>query len=119
MRQKAELRPMRPTRLSCGALFARLGLLLVLLCAQHGALLHAYSHFGLVPDPYAVGDRNAPPAEACDLGIVHCALDASPPSLTLDFPSGAAAPLALRYLACAFTPRALPAFHSRAPPVLS
>ena len=42
MRQKAELRPMRPTRLSCGALFARLGLLLVLLCAQHGALLYPF-----------------------------------------------------------------------------
>ncbi len=101
------------------ALLVRLGMLLTLLCVQHGALQHAYSHFGLVPDPYAVSDRGAPPAQACDFGIAHAALDANPPSSILFCTLGGVAPLATLFFVSAFTPRALPAFDSRAPPASS
>jgi hypothetical protein len=91
----------------------------VLLLSQHGALLHAYSHFGIVPDPYAIGDTQAPPAQGCDLGVVHAALDGDPPNtaavLAPQLPPSVAAEVAVT----AFTPLLLRSFETRAPPTRS
>jgi len=108
---------MMPTRLlRSQALLVRLGLLFVLVLVQHGALQHAYSHFGLVPDPYATGDGHAPPAQGCDLGVVHAALDGNLPSSTAHCAVTFAVPAPSPHSVTAFTPLSLRAFHSRAPP---
>jgi hypothetical protein len=95
---------------------ARLLLALVLLWAQHGALAHAYSHFGLVPDPYAVGDGSTPPAQGCDLGVVHAALDGDPPSCAVLQTAPFAAPIPSALFVTAVTPLSVRCFNSRAPP---
>jgi hypothetical protein len=104
------------TRAHSTALLVRLGLLLVLLFAQHGALLHAYSHFGLVPDPYAAGEGRLPPAQGCDLGVVHAALDGDLPSAAALCAATFAVPASATLSLTAFTPLSLRPFHSRAPP---
>lgn len=95
---------------------ARSLLALALLFAQHGALWHAYSHFGLTPDPYATGDGHAPPTHGCELGVVHAALEGSPPSSAMPCAVTLAAPTPATLSAAAFTPLPLRSFHSRAPP---
>ena len=102
--------------LSLHGLLAHVGLALVLLLAQHGALRHVYSHFGVVPDPYATGDTHAPPAQGCDLGIVHATLDCDPPSAFALLPVRFGFPAPLSVFVTAFTPLSLHWFHSRAPP---
>ena len=104
----------RPIRVQ--VLLFRLALLLVLLCMQHGALLHAYSHFGLVPDPYATGDGHAPPAQGCDLGVVHAALDGDLPSSLLLHIATLAVPAPSPLSVTAVTPLSPRFFHSPAPP---
>jgi hypothetical protein len=110
---------MRTHLIPSQALLIRLGLLLVLLTMQRGALLHAYSHFGIVPDPYATGDRHVPPAQGCDLGVVHAALEGDPlscaPLLALEYlPPVTAVPA----VTCFDRPSVL-SFRSRAPPALT
>ncbi len=98
------------------ALLARLGLVLVLLFAQHGALLHAYSHFGIVPDPYATPGSHSPPAQGCDMGVVHAALDGDPPSWAGLLVAEFAPPVVGHRAFTPFHPLSLVHFHSRAPP---
>ena len=98
---------------------ARLLLAAVLLFAQHGALQHAYSHFGLVPDPYAQRDSHAPPALGCDLGVVHAALDGNPPISARVLVVQSAPPVAAAYAVTPFHPLPVLCFQSRAPPALT
>jgi hypothetical protein len=101
------------------ALLVRLGLLLVLVLTQHGALQHAYSHFGLVPDPYAQRDPHVPPALGCDLGVVHAALDGNPPISARVLVVQSALPVAAAYAVTPFHPLSVLCFQSRAPPALT
>jgi hypothetical protein len=98
-------------------LSARLLLAIVLLFAQHGALLHAYSHFGIVPDPYASPGSHPPPAQGCDLGVVHAALDGDPPSCVVLLVVAFAPPVGGYGTFTAFHPVSFIPFLSRAPPV--
>jgi hypothetical protein len=104
----------RPIRMQ--VLLFRLALLLVLLCMQHGALQHAYSHFGLIPDPYATGGENAPPAQSCDLGVVHAALDGNPPNSVALGTATVASPAPSLFPVTAVSPLSPRFFQSRAPP---
>jgi hypothetical protein len=101
------------------AVAARVLLVAVLLFAQQGALKHAYSHFGLVPDPYAQNDSQTPPGLGCDLGVVHAALDGDPPSgarlLVVQFAPSVGAVAAFT----PFHPAPVLCFQSRAPPLLA
>ena len=97
-------------------LLARLGLALVLVLTQVGALRHAYSHFGIVPDPYAVGETHTPPVQGCDLGVVHAALDGDPPSATMVLLLRIPPEVPTTVAVASFIPRLVPSFQSRAPP---
>lgn len=107
--------PIRRPYLPAKAFAVRLLLAVMLLFVQHGAVLHAYSHFGLVPDPYAIGDTTQP-AQGCDVGVVHAALDGDPPSTVTLFSTRFALPVPQSAAVTAFTPLSLRSFQSRAPP---
>ena len=98
------------------AFAAHLALAAMLLLLQHGALLHAYSHFGIVPDPYATSGSHSPPAQGCDMGVVHAALDGDPPSWAGLLVVGFVPPVVGHRTFTAFHPLSLAHFHSRAPP---
>lgn len=107
---------MRTRLLRSQALLLRLGLLCVLGFAQHGALQHVYSHFGIVADPYAAGDGHTPPMQGCDLGVVHAALDGELPASIALCTVTFGVPVPPPHFVTAFTPHPLHSFHSRAPP---
>jgi hypothetical protein len=96
--------------------FTRLLLAAVLVFAQHAALLHAYSHFGIVPDPYRSSDGHHAPTQGCELGVVHAALDGELPSSIAVIRTPLAVSLPAAIPIAGFTPQFLRAFLSRAPP---
>jgi hypothetical protein len=106
-----------PRVLLCPKAFAaHLVLVALLFFLQQGALQHAYAHFGLVSDPYATGDSHTPPAQGCDLGAVHAALDGSPTSAATLLSPPLEPAVAAEPAVTGFDPQPVLTFQSRAPP---
>jgi hypothetical protein len=103
--------PLRPKGFA-----AHLALAAMLFLLQQGALQHAYSHFHIVPDPYAAGDSHTPPAHGCDMGAVHAALDGDPPSCATLLVLTSAPPVAAEPAVARFDPPSVICCRSRAPP---
>lgn len=106
---------LRPSLLT--ALLARSVLALMLLFAQAQSATHWLSH---VAEAKHAKPGGSTPAEHCDECLALSALGAAASSAALALPSGTAHHVLADLPAASATPAAAwPAFHSRAPPILS